>query len=69
MAVKIDDGDGAGRANKAASVEALAQMGTLDERDLRALAPFHHPAQHAPDGAEVATALPRFELAPLNELT
>jgi L-asparaginase II len=69
IAVKIDDGDGADRASKAVSVEALAQVGTLDERDLRALGPFHHPSQLGPDGSEVATALPRFELAPLRELT
>ena len=50
-------------------MEALAQLGRLDERDLRALAPYHRPASHGPDGAEVAMALPRFELAPLNEMT
>ena len=69
LALKIEDGDGAHRASRAVSVEALAQVGTLDERDLRALAPFHRPAQHGPDGSEVAAALPRFELAPLHELT
>ena len=69
MAIKIEDGDGAGRASRAVSVEALAQVGTLDDRDLRALAPFHHPSKRGPDGSEVAAALPRFELAPLYELT
>jgi len=69
LAIKIEDGDLSRRAIKAASVEVLAQIGVLDERDLRALAAFHHPAVHTPDGREAATALPRFELAPLGELT
>lgn len=68
IAMSIEDGDGARRAGRAATVEALAQMRTLDERDLRALAAFHHPITLGPDGSEVAVAVPRFELAPLNEL-
>ena len=67
IAIKIEDGDMSRRAIKAASVEALAQIGVLDDRDLRALAPYHHPTALAPDGSEAATALPRFELAPLSE--
>ena len=69
MAIKIEDGDGAGRASKAVTIEALAQVGVLDERDLRALAAYHHPLTIGPNGVEVAAALPRFELAPLHELT
>jgi L-asparaginase II len=69
LAIKIEDGDGADRASKAVTVEALAQVGVLDERDLRALADYHHPLTIGPNGVEVAAALPRFELAPLNELT
>jgi L-asparaginase II len=68
MAIKIEDGDLSRRAIKAASVEALAQVGLLDERDLRALAPFHRPVVQTPDRREAATAVPRFELAPLAEL-
>jgi L-asparaginase II len=68
MAIKIEDGDHSRRAIRAASVEALAQVGILDERDLRALATFHHPVVQTPDRREAATAVPRFELAPLSEL-
>jgi L-asparaginase II len=63
IAIKIEDGDMARRAIKAASVETLAQVGVLDERDLRAMAAYHHPTVLAPGGGEAATALPRFELA------
>jgi len=62
IAIKIEDGDMSRRAIKAASVETLAQVGLLDERDLRAMAAFHHPTVTAPDGSEASTALPRFEL-------
>lgn len=68
LAIKIEDGDLSRRAIKAASVEALAQMGILDERDLRALTTFHRPVAQTPDRREAATAVPRFELAPLGEL-
>jgi L-asparaginase II len=68
MAIKIEDGDLSRRAIKAASVEALAQVGILDERDLRALAVFHRPVAQTPDRREAATSVPRFELAPLGEL-
>jgi L-asparaginase II len=67
IAIKIEDGDGSRRAVKATSVEALAQIGLLDERDLRALAPYHHPTVSAPTGGDAATALPRFELAGRDE--
>jgi hypothetical protein len=50
-------------------VEALTQLGVLDDRDLRALAAFYHPTVRSPDGRAAATTLPRFELAPLGELT
>lgn len=68
MAIKIEDGDLSRRAVKAASVEALAQVGMLDERDLRALATFHRPVAQTPDRREAATSVPRFDLAPLDEL-
>ncbi len=63
IAMKIEDGDLSRRAIKATSVETLAQVGELDERDLRALAGYHHPTVRAPGGEEAAMALPRFELA------
>lgn len=68
VAIKIEDGDLSRRAIKAASVETLAQLGVLDDRDLRALEAFHHPTVLTPDGTEAATAVPHFELAPLGEL-
>jgi L-asparaginase II len=67
IAIKIEDGDMSRRASKATSVEALAQIGVLDERDLRVMAGYHHPTVTAPDGGEAATALPRFELAAAGE--
>jgi L-asparaginase II len=65
MAIKIEDGDMSRRAIKAATVEALAQVGILDHRDLRVLAGYHHPTVRSPQGDEAAMALPRFELARL----
>lgn len=62
LAIKIEDGDMSRRATKAASVEALAQIGELDERDLRALAEYHHPTVLGPAGGEAASAVPRFDL-------
>ena len=67
LALKVEDGDAAGRAVSCASVEALAQIGLLDERDLRALAEYHHPTVYSPAGREAATALPRFELTSEDE--
>ncbi len=63
IAIKIEDGDLSRRAIKAVSVETLAQLGVLDERDLRAMAGYHRPTVTAPTGGEASTALPRFELA------
>jgi L-asparaginase II len=68
VAVSIEDGDAAARASRAATVESLAQIGILDELDLRALAPFHRPVRNGPDGSVVSTSVPRFELAPTTEL-
>ena len=67
MAIKIEDGDGSRRAISAASVESLAQVGLLDERDLRPLAEYHHPTVLTHAGREAATALPRFVLAAEDE--
>jgi L-asparaginase II len=60
LAIKIEDGDPTRRATDPTAVEALAQLGLLDDRDLRALASAHHPVITAPGGREAATALPRF---------
>jgi L-asparaginase II len=68
LAVRIEDGDGFRRANRAVCVEALAQLGVLDDRDMRALSPFHRPITRAPSGEVISTASPHFDLAPLAEL-
>jgi L-asparaginase II len=67
LAIKIEDGDMSRRAIKASTVEALAQIGLIDDRDLRALQPYHHPTVLTPAGSEAMTALPRFELPLLDE--
>jgi L-asparaginase II len=63
IAIKVEDGDGSRRAIKATSVEVLAQLGLLDDRDLRTLAGYPHPTVFAPSGEEAASAMPSFELA------
>jgi L-asparaginase II len=68
MAIKIEDGDLSRRAVTAATVEALAQIGVLDDRDLRAMEAYHHPTVRTPDRRDASVALARFELAPLREL-
>jgi L-asparaginase II len=68
VAIKIEDGDGHGRANRAVTVEALSQLGVLDERDLRALAAHHRPASRDPQRRVVAESVVGFELAPISEL-
>jgi L-asparaginase II len=62
IAVKIEDGDMSRRATKAVSVEALAQVGELDDRDLRSLAGYPHPTVLTPAGDEAASAVPHFAL-------
>lgn len=68
VAVKIEDGDGFGRANRAVSVEALAQLGALDDKALERLNDVHRPPERDPRGLEIAAAVPSFRLAPLSEL-
>jgi L-asparaginase II len=67
IAIKIEDGDQSRRAIKATSVEVLAQLALLDERDLRTLAEYHHPTVTAPGGDEACVAVPRFELTGQDE--
>jgi L-asparaginase II len=63
VAIKIEDGGGFERASAAASVEALRQLGVLDEAAVRALARYHRPVGLDPRGNRVAEAVPEFELA------
>ncbi len=50
------------------TVEALAQLGVLGERELRGLAAQHRPTTHSPGGEPIAETVARFELAPISEL-
>ena len=68
VAIKIEDGDGRGRASRAVTVEALAQLGVLDAQALERLAELHRPPLRDPRGVEVGQAVPAFELAPIGEL-
>jgi L-asparaginase II len=68
MAVKVEDGDGFSRANGAVTVEALSQLGALEEADLRALAHHHRPVTRDPHRRVVAETVVGFELAPISEL-
>lgn len=68
VAVRIEDGDGFARANRSVTVEALAQMDVLGERELRGLAAQHRPISRSPRGEPIAESVARFELAPISEL-
>ncbi len=68
IAVRIEDGDGFARANRAVVVEALAQLDALSARDLQALADQHQPLTRASDGSVAASVVPAFQLAPVSEL-
>jgi L-asparaginase II len=68
VAIRIEDGDGFARANRAAAVEALAQLDVFSARDLQALAAQHQPQTRASDGAVAAQVIPGFQLAPISEL-
>ncbi|HYO43289.1 MAG TPA: asparaginase [Candidatus Limnocylindrales bacterium] len=69
LAVKIEDGGGYDRAEWAATVEALRQVGLLGGHALRMLARFHRPPSLDPHGRIAGEAVPGFELAPVGELT
>jgi L-asparaginase II len=68
LAVKIDDGDLGGRANRAATIEALGQLGALSAAGLERLADLHRPPLRDPRGVEVGQVVAAFELAPISEL-
>jgi L-asparaginase II len=68
VAVKIEDGDGFARANRAVTIEALSQLGSLNEADVRALAAQHRPVSRDPQRRIVAETVVGFELAPISEL-
>jgi L-asparaginase II len=68
LAIKIEDGDGHDRASRAATVEALSQVGVLEGQALRMLGRYHRPSLTDPHGRLTAEAVASFELAPLGEL-
>ena len=68
MAIKVEDGDGSGRANRPVTIEALAQLGVLDDADMRALAAQHRPVSRDSHRHVVAETVVGFELAPISEL-
>ena len=68
VALKIEDGGGYDRANSAASVETLRQIGALHPAALRALGRYHRPLALDPRGVPVGEAIAEFDLAPVGEL-
>jgi len=68
VAIKIEDGDPSGRANRAVSVEALAQLGVLGDPELERLTELRRPPARDPHGVEIALTTPVFSLAPFSEL-
>lgn len=68
IALKIEDGDARGRANRATTIEALAQVGALDAAHLERLNELHRPPTRDPRGVEIGATMPVFQLAPLSEL-
>ncbi len=68
LALAIEDG-GDQRGSHVATVEAVRQIGALDDRALQQLASYAHPVMRGPQGDVVGEVLPGFELAPISELT
>jgi L-asparaginase II len=68
VAIKIEDGDPSGRANRSASVEALGQLGVYDADTLERMNDYHRPPVRDPRGVEIAVTVPVFQLAPFSEL-
>ena len=68
LAVSIEDGDGRSRALGPVTIEALDQIGALDDRAVRQLDRLHRLPSVDAHGDAVAQAAVAFELAPLAEL-
>jgi L-asparaginase II len=68
LAVKIEDGNAHGRANRSTTIEALSQLKALDAATLERLKEQHYPPMRDPRGVEVGQAVPTFQLAPFTEL-
>jgi L-asparaginase II len=68
IAVRIEDGDGFARANRAVTMEALIQLGIVDERARRVLSGQHRPVTRSVAGDIVAEAITDFQLAAISEL-
>jgi L-asparaginase II len=68
LAMKIEDGDGAGRAGWAAAVEALRQAGVIEGQAVRMLSRYHRPSSTDSHGRLAAETVASFELAPVGEL-
>ncbi|MFI5262462.1 MAG: asparaginase [Candidatus Limnocylindrales bacterium] len=67
LALKIEDG-GDQRGSHVATVEAMRQLGVLDERALGQLSAYAHPVMRDPRGEVVGDVVAGFELAPISEL-
>jgi len=68
LAIKIEDGGADRRASWASTVEALRQVGVLDEHAVRALGRYHRPSARDDEGRVASEAVPGFELVPVGEL-
>jgi hypothetical protein len=64
----MEDGDGYNRGTYGATVEALRQVGLLDEAAVRQLGRYHRMPSFDPRGNVAAEAIPEFELVPVGEL-
>jgi L-asparaginase II len=62
LAVKVDDGDGARRARGVTTIEALRQLGALDDAALARLGEFASPPILDPRGERSGEVRPTFEL-------
>lgn len=68
VAISIEDGDGRSRALGPVTIEALDQIGALDDKAVRQLDRLHHLPSLDAHGDAVGQAVVAFELAPLAEL-
>jgi len=68
VAIKIEDGDLKGRANRSASIEALGQLRAFDAEALERLNLLHRQPLQDPRRVEIGQVIPNFQLAPISEL-